>query len=93
MFNIMNTCSVRVKPTVREGIAGEAVRPSEGPARVAARLRARCTPATERPAMPEEPAYTPQERTDEQDHDEVDRPDKTEQGRTDQAEDDAAPRD
>lgn len=43
--------------------------------------------------MTEEPAYTPQQRTDEQDHEGTDRPDKTEQGRTDRAEDDAPPRD
>lgn len=43
--------------------------------------------------MTEEPAYTPQDRTDQQEHEDLDRPDTTKQGRTEQAEDDAPPRD
>lgn len=40
-----------------------------------------------------DPAYTPQERTDEQDHGETDAPGHTDQGRTDQVEDEHPPRD
>lgn len=41
----------------------------------------------------QEPGYTPQDRTDEQDHEGTERPRHTDQGRTDQVEDEHPPRD